>query len=275
MTNTIRVAAIQMVSTVDVDANLDSARTLIAQAAGQGAKLAVLPEYFPVLSDDETVKLRYREPYGNGPLQEFLADNARQQGIWLMGGSIPLESEQEEHIYNSCLLFNPEGECVARYDKMHLFDVCVNSESDESYNESNTIMAGNNIIIAATPFANIGMSICYDLRFPELYRNMIDQDVSIITIPAAFTETTGRRHWKTMLRTRAIENLCFVIAPNQGGQHTEKRFTWGHSMIIDPWGEVLGSLEKGPGIVCADLDLGRQQELRASFPVLQHKKLIQ
>ena len=219
-----------MVSTADVDENLGSARTLVQNAVDEGAKLVVLPEYFPILSEDETEKLQHQEQFGSGPLQGFLADNARQHGIWLMGGTIPLASGQQGRVFSSCLLFNPEGVCVARYDKIHMFDVTVGDKEDESYNESNTMIPGEQIVTAETPFGNIGMSICYDLRFPELYRNMLDEDISIITVPSAFTETTGKRHWEMLLRARAVENLCFVIAPNQGGQHSEKRFTWGHSM---------------------------------------------
>lgn len=267
-----RVAAIQMVSTPDVDANLDCARRLLRQAAAEEAKLAVLPEYFPIIGDDEQLKLQYQEPFGDGPLQDFLAQAAKEHGFWLMGGTIPLQASNSEHVFNSCLLFNPDGECVNRYDKIHLFDVCVDQKRDESYNESNTIEAGNQVVVAETPFAKIGMSICYDLRFPELYRKMVDSGVDIITVPSAFTETTGSRHWQMLLRARAVENLSFIIAPNQGGQNTERRKTWGHSMIIDPWGEILVSMEKGPGVICADLDFAHMRELRNAFPALQHRK---
>lgn len=273
MTDIVRVAAIQMVSTADVESNLNIAGDLIRQASEQEAQLAVLPEYFPIIGDDERDKLQCQEEFGNGPMQDFLADQAKQSGIWLMGGSIPLKSHREDRVTNSCLLFNPKGECIARYDKIHLFDVYVGDDK-ESYNESNTMLAGDKIVVAETPFGNIGMSICYDLRFPELYRRMIEKNVVIITVPSAFTQTTGRKHWEMLLRTRAVENLCYVIAPNQGGQHSGIRKTWGHSMIIDPWGEVLDSMKMGAGLICADLDLDRQRELRNSFPALQHTRLL-
>lgn len=262
-----------MVSTADVESNLDEASRLLQEAAEKGAKLVVLPEYFPLISDDETAKLQHKEVFGTGPLQIFLAEHARKYGFWLVGGTIPLATEQADKVSSSCLLHDPQGLCVSRYDKIHLFNVDVSDDKQESYNESTTIIAGEQIVVAETPFANIGMSVCYDLRFPELYRQMLEKDVSIITIPSAFTETTGKRHWEMLLRARAVENLCFVIAPNQGGQHSDTRFTWGHSMIIDPWGDILGSLEKGPGVVVADIDLASQQALRSSFPALQHRKL--
>ena len=273
MIDKVKVAAIQMVSSSDVKKNLEIAGYLISQAAEQQACLAVLPEYFPIIGEDEREKLKYREEFGSGPLQDFLADTARQSGIWVMGGSIPLATGDSEHVFNSCLLFNPDGVCTARYDKIHLFDVHVGGDN-ESYNESNTMLAGNKAVVAETPYGNIGMSICYDLRFPELYRGMMDQNIVMITVPSAFTETTGRKHWELLLRSRAVENLCYVIAPDQGGQHSARRRTWGHSMIIDPWGEILCLLETGPGLICAELDLARQRELRKSFPALQHTRLL-
>ena len=274
MTNNVKVAALQMVSTADVEENLATAGDLIRQAADQQAHLAVLPEFFPIIGKNERAKLRHQEPYGAGPIQAFLAANAREYGIWLMGGTIPIASGDTGRVHNSCLLFNPDGVCTARYDKIHLFDVRVGG-GKESYNESRTMLAGDQVVVAATPFGNIGMSICYDLRFPELYRRMLAREAVILTVPSAFTETTGRKHWELLLKARAVENLCFVIAPNQGGEHSDQRRTWGHSMIIDPWGEVLGTLEFGAGLVCAELDLAHQRELRDSFPALQHTRLLQ
>ncbi len=267
-----RVAAIQMVSTANLLENLASAARLIEQAAATGAELAVLPEYFPIISDNERDKFACRETYGSGPIQDFIAAAASRHKIWLMAGSIPLDSGDPARVYNSCLLYNPDGKVVARYEKIHLFDVQVDS-GKEAYNESNTIAAGSEVVVAETPFARIGMSICYDLRFPELYRRMLDRDISIITIPSAFTWTTGQRHWELLLRARAVENLCYVIAANQGGQNTARRATWGHSMIIDPWGDILATVEQGPGVACADLDLDNLHSLRKSFPALQHRKL--
>lgn len=268
-----RVATIQMVSGPDLAENLASATRLIHQAASEGATLAVLPEYFPLISDNERDKFACKETFGNGPIQHMLATAASQHKLWLMAGSIPLESGDPTRVFNSSLLYNPDGQVVARYEKIHLFDVLVDSSGKEAYKESTTIAPGNKVVVASTPFAQIGMSICYDLRFPELYRQMLDQGISIITVPSAFTWTTGQRHWELLLRARAVENLCYVIASNQGGQNTAKRKTWGHSMIIDPWGEVLASVEQGAGVACADLDLEKLTALRNSFPALQHRKL--
>lgn len=268
-----RVAVLQMVSTADVAENLRNAESLLAKAADDGAELVLLPEYFPIISDDESDKLQHQEDIGVGPLQDFLASQAIKHNFWLIGGTIPLASPDPQRVLNSSLLFNPQGKCLARYDKIHLFDVHVDGGGDESYNESSTIAPGQEVVVANTPFGNIGMSVCYDLRFPELYREMLAQDISIISVPAAFTKTTGRRHWELLLKSRAVENLCFVIAANQGGQHSERRATWGHSMIIDPWGDILCSLETGPGVACADIDLNRVVKLRESFPALKHRTM--
>lgn len=267
----VRVATIQMVSGTDVSENMKQAEDLLVQAAAEGAEFALLPEYFPIISDDETAKLTLQEEFGNGPLQEFLATQAEKQNLWLMGGTVPLSTDDPKRVASSCLLFDPSGKCAARYDKMHLFDVCVDREDAESYNESGTIVPGKEIVVAETPFAKIGMSVCYDLRFPELYRKLVSRGAKVITVPSAFTYSTGRRHWEMFLKARAVENLCFVIASNQGGQNTENRATWGHSMIIDPWGNILNSLEEGAGFACADLDFNRQNELRNSFPALDHR----
>jgi len=268
-----RVATIQMVSGANVAENLTVAGKLIAKAAGEGANFVLLPEYFPIISDNDHDKLKHRETYGQGPIQDFLKEQAIKHRLWLMGGTIPLASGEADRVYNSCLFYNPDGEVVARYEKIHLFDVFVDNTGKEAYNESNTIAPGSEVVVATTDFARIGMSICYDLRFPELYRRMLDQDITIITVPSAFTWTTGKRHWEMLLRARAVENLCYVIAANQGGQNTAKRSTWGHSMIIDPWGDILALVETGPGVACADLDFTKLKNLRASFPALQHRKL--
>ena len=268
-----KVATIQMVSTDNLEANLAQAYGLIEDAARQGAELALLPEYFPIMSDDETAKVRIGETPGEGPVQDFLAEQAGKHGLWLMAGTFSLQSTEPERVYNSCLLYNPQGIRTHRYDKMHLFDVQVGDEEKEVYNESNTIVPGRNTVVADTALGRIGMTVCYDLRFPELYRTLAAQQAEILTVPAAFTYATGKRHWELFLRARAVENLCYVIASNQGGQNTETRRTWGHSMIIDPWGDVLCSLEEGPGVACADIDLARVHELRQSFPALEHRVL--
>lgn len=267
-----RVAAIQMVSTDNVEANLNAAARLIRQAAADRAELLVLPENFPLMGQHEQDKIAIREPFGKGPIQAFLSEQARINKIWLMGGTIPIAADTPNKIRAACLLYNPQGECVARYDKIHLFDVSVNG-GNETYNESSTIEGGSSITVARTPFGNIGMSVCYDLRFPELYRNMHGQDVSIITVPSAFTATTGKAHWETLLRARAVENLCYVIAPNQGGRHINNRETWGHSMVINPWGDILAVVEQGEGIACADIDLEQLKLLRNNFPALRHRTL--
>lgn len=269
----IRVAAVQMISTDNVDTNLVSAANLIQLAVDDSAEFIVLPENFPLMGLQEQDKIGIKEPWGQGPIQTFLREQARQHQIWLMGGTISLQANVPDKIRAACLLFNPQGKCVARYDKIHLFDVAVDSNREETYTESSTIEAGDKITVASTPFGNIGMSVCYDLRFPELYRNMHQQGVNIITVPSAFTATTGKAHWLSLLRSRAIENLSFVIAPNQGGQHINQRETWGHSMVINPWGDILAIIESGEGIACADIDLKQLETLRHNFPVLEHRKL--
>ena len=262
-----------MVSGADVGQNLADAAHLIGAAKADGAAFAALPEFFTIISMDDRAKLDIREAFGRGPLQDFLSAQAQQHGIWLLGGTLPIQSEEAERVYNSSLLFDPMGKCVARYDKMHLFDVRVAKDGSEQYNESATMKPGAQPVVACTPFGNIGMSACYDLRFPELYRGMHGQDIVMITAPSAFTARTGEKHWEILLRARAIENLCFVIAPGQGGKHNEKRTTWGHSMIVDPWGEILCCVETGPGFACADLELEGLQALRRNFPALSHRRL--
>ena len=268
-----RVAAIQMVSGGDIEANLKSAAGLIGRAAADRATFLLLPENFALMGQHEEDKLRIMEPYGQGPIQSFLAGQARQRRIWLMGGTIPLKADVADKVRAGCLLFNPEGKCVARYDKVHLFDVAVGSSAQDIYNESATIEDGTEVTVATTPFGNIGMSVCYDLRFPELYRRMHKDKVNIITVPSAFTATTGRAHWEILLRARAIENLCYVIASNQGGRHINNRETWGHSMVVSPWGEVLATVAQGEGIAFADIDLEQLRALRDRFPSLTHRKI--
>ena len=268
-----RVAAIQMVSGSDVDVNLGNAAGLIDRAVADRATFLLLPENFAIMGRTEQDKLSVMEPFGQGPIQSFLAEQAHTHGIWLMGGTIPLRADVPGKVRAGCLLFNPGGRCVSRYDKIHLFDVAVGSEARDIYNESATIEGGTEVTVASTPFGHIGMSVCYDLRFPELYRRMHKDHVDIITVPSAFTATTGRAHWEILLRARAVENLCYVIASNQGGHHPDGRETWGHSMVISPWGEVLAMVENGAGLACADIDPGHVQELRKRFPSLSHRKI--
>ena len=271
----IRVAALQMVSGSDVQANLDSAAGLIQRAAADRAGFLLLPENFAIMGEQEEDKLRVKEPYGRGPIQSFLSGQARQYRVWLMGGTIPLAANATTRVRAACLLYNPEGECIARYDKIHLFDVAVGGSENDIYNESATIEGGTEVTVAGTPFGNIGMSVCYDVRFPELYRRMHQDNVHIITVPSAFTATTGKAHWETLMRARAIENLCYVMASNQGGRHVNGRETWGHSMVVSPWGEVLAMVEQGEGIACADIDLEQLRTLRNRFPSLAHRKIYQ
>jgi nitrilase len=261
-----RVAAVQMVSTPRVDENLQSAGKLIAEAVAQGANLVALPEYFPIMGMSDGDKVNVREADGSGPIQDFLAAAARQHGIWLVGGSMPLIAGDADKVLNTCLAYNPQGERVARYDKIHLFGF---QKGAERYNESATIEPGSKLVAFDTPFGRIGLSICYDIRFPELYRALGVCD--LLVIPAAFTETTGRAHWEILLRARAIENQCYVLAIAQGGKHENGRETHGNSMLIDPWGDILDRKLKGPGVVIGAVDHARIAEVRASLPALKHR----
>lgn len=261
-----RLAAIQLISGPDVQTNLEQAGALIGAAARQGAELVLLPEYFALISADEQEKVRLREAPGQGPVQDFLARTAREHGVWVVGGSLALEATDAAHVRNTSLVFNPQGEQVARYDKIHLFNF---RRGDEAYDEARTIEPGSEIVCFDAAFGRVGLSICYDLRFPELYRRM--GPVDLILVPAAFTATTGRAHWEVLLRARAIENQCYVLACGQGGDHPSGRKTWGHSMLIDPWGEILSSLASGPGVVCGEFDPARIAAVRESLPALQHR----
>lgn len=261
-----RVAAIQMASGPHVGSNLAEAARLIKMAADQGASVVALPEYFAIMGMHEHDKVEQAEEFGSGPIQEFLARTARRLGIWIVGGTVPIRSADAGKIRNSCLVFDATGRCAARYDKIHLFGF---RRGAESYDESRTIEPGNEVVTVDTPFGRFGLSICYDLRFPELYRAM--GAVDMIFIPAAFTETTGRAHWDTLVRARAIENMAYVVAPAQGGYHMNGRETHGSSMIVDPWGVVLDQLPRGSGVVMAGVNPVHQTDLRASLPALSHR----
>jgi len=267
-----RVAAIQMASGPNVQANLDEAGRLVAEAAGAGARLVALPENFGLIGESESVKLRHAEAEGSGPMQEFLAATAAAHGIWLIGGTVPLATPGGDRVRQVLLVYDEQGKRVARYDKIHLFDVTL-QPSGETYRESGTIEPGSEPRVVDTPFGRIGLTICYDLRFPELYRQLVDQGASLFVVPSAFTRVTGRAHWEPLLRARAIENLAWVIAPAQGGYHVNKRETWGHSMIIDPWGTILAQQETGAGIVLAELDPQFLERTRENFPALRHRRL--
>lgn len=264
---TFKVAAIQMVSAVSVQDNLDQAGALIAQAAEGGARLAVLPEYFCLMGRQDTDKLAISEEPGHGPIQEFLSEQARKHGIWLVGGTVPLRSPDAERIYNACLTYGPDGGVCGRYDKIHLFGF---QRGDEEYDESRVIRPGDNTPqVLELPFGLMGLSVCYDLRFPELFRAW--GEVDLMVLPAAFTYTTGSVHWEVLLRARAIENQCYVLACAQGGKHESGRRTWGHSMLIDPWGEILDCLPEGAGIVSGQLDRRRIDDVRQALPALRHR----
>ncbi|MDZ7662241.1 carbon-nitrogen hydrolase family protein [Thiohalophilus sp.] len=267
-----RVAAIQMASGPNVGANLTEAGRLINRAVDAGAALIVLPENFAIMGMHEVDKVKVGEQPGKGPIQDFLAEQARKHGIWIVGGTLPLQSDDEQRIRAACLLIDDQGHQVARYDKVHLFDVHL-AENAEIYNESQTIEPGREATVVDTPFGRLGMAVCYDLRFPELFRSMADQGVDLVALPSAFTAITGKAHWEVLVRARAIENLIYVVAAAQGGYHVNGRETYGHSMIVDPWGMVLDELPNGSGFVSAELDPRRIADTRRNFPALQHRKI--
>jgi nitrilase len=257
-----------MISGPDVLPNLATAGRLIAEAAAAGAQLVALPEYFPLIGASDVDRLAARESEGSGPIQDFLAAAAREHGIWLVGGSIPLLAEDPAKLRNSSLVFDPQGKRIARYDKIHLFGF---RKGSESYDEAATIERGNQVVAFDTPLGRVGLAICYDLRFPELFRAMGPLD--LLVLPAAFTETTGRAHWEMLLRARAVENQCYLLASAQGGLHPTGRMTHGNSMIVDPWGEVLARIDKGEGVVVAEFDPQHISDTRASLPALKHRIL--
>ncbi len=267
--NAFKVAALQMASGPNISGNLSEARRLIENAVAQGAKLVVLPEYFSVMGMQEEDMVRAREQAGTGVVQDFLAEMARKHRIWVVGGSIPLVADAPNKYRNSCLIFDEHGQQVAQYDKIHLFNLDL---GNEHYHEAESIEAGNQVVVVDSPFGRIGLAICYDLRFPELFRAM--KNVDIIVLPSAFTSTTGKLHWETLVRARAIENLAYVIASAQGGYHVNGRETHGHSMVVDPWGRVLDELPRGSGVVIAEVNPGYQASLRASLPALAHRTLV-
>lgn len=266
-----QVAAIQMTSGPDVAANLYEAGRLITQAADSGAKLMVLPENFAVMPMHDEDRLKVAETFGDGHIQEFLAETARRNNIWLVGGTIPLQTDNPERCRSSCLVFNGQGELKGRYDKVHLFDVELNNS--EAYTESATIEAGNEAVVVDTPCGKLGLAICYDLRFPELFRQLSDMGAQILAVPSAFTAITGSVHWEVLVRARAIENQSYMLASAQGGFHPNGRETYGDSMVVDPWGRVINRLSRGPGVVLADIDLELQDDIRRNLPSLKHRRL--
>jgi len=267
-----KIAAIQMASGTNVSANLIEVSRQIVSAAQDGAKLIVLPENFAIMGMDDTDQVKIAENEGSGQIQDFLSEQAKKNNVWLIAGTIPLKSNNENKVYAACLVYNEKGERISRYDKIHLFDVHLEITS-ETYKESETIEAGNKVVVVDTPFGKIGLAICYDLRFPELFRQLVLQGAEIIVVPSAFTAITGKAHWEVLLRARAIENLCYVVASAQGGYHVNGRETHGNSMIIDPWGTILDRLPDGSGYVAADIDIENINKIRQSFPVLEHRKI--
>lgn len=263
-----RVAAIQMVSTPNVEENIATARTLVAQAAAGGATLVTLPEYWPIMGLRDTDKVDHAEQPGAGPIQDFMAQAAREHGIWLIGGTLPLVSNDAAKVMNTTLVYNPQGESIGRYDKIHLFGF---QQGTESYDEARTIVPGTEVGSFDAPFGRVGLSVCYDLRFPELFRAM--GECALMVVPAAFTYVTGLAHWEVLLRARAIENQCYVLAAAQGGTHASGRRTYGHSMLIDPWGKVVDVLAEGAGVVSGDIDQAFLDQVRGNLPALRHRKL--
>ena len=263
-----QVAAVQMVSTPVVAENLAAAGVLIDEAVAAGARLVALPEYFAILGRKETDKVAAAERPGEGPIQDFLSRTARQHAIWLVGGSVPVVSGVPGKVFNACLVYGPDGARVARYDKIHLFGLDLGAER---FSEARTIVPGRTVASFDMAGARVGLSICYDIRFPELYRALGVTD--LILAPAAFTATTGEAHWETLLRARAIENQAYVLAPAQGGEHPNGRRTHGHSMIVDPWGRVLAERASGAGVVRAAFDAEEVRRVRAALPALQHRVL--
>ena len=270
MSDTAKVAAVQMNSTADVDHNLELAGQLLAEAAQDGCVLAVLPENFPFMGARGRDKLRHAENLGSGPIQEFLSHTANENHMWIVSGSIPLKSTEADRCYGATLVVDADGKSRNCYRKIHLFDVDL-PDREESYRESASMIAGDELVVQDTPAGCLGLSICYDLRFPEMYRKLTEMGAIVLSVPAAFTLATGKAHWHILLRARAIENLAYVIAPGQYGQHSDGRTTYGHSLIIDPWGRILVELADGDGVIMADLDLELPHKLRREFPTLSHR----
>jgi len=263
-----RVAAIQMVSAPEVAANLQAAERLIAAAAAAGARLVALPENFYLIGRHESDKVKVREPDGRGPIQDFLSHAARALKLWIIAGTVPIWGSDEQHIRGACLVYDSDGKRVARYDKMHLFRF---TSGDERYDETRTLEPGDRPVVVESPFGRLALSVCYDVRYPELYRSL--GTFEAMFVPSAFTVPTGAAHWETLLRARAIENQAYVIAPAQGGAHASGRRTYGHSMIIDPWGEILAVQAEGEGVVLAEMDLARIREVQASLPANANRRM--
>ncbi|MEE8093934.1 MAG: carbon-nitrogen hydrolase family protein [Gammaproteobacteria bacterium] len=267
-----KAASIQMTSGRSVERNLEVAARLLLDASAAGAELAVLPENFAFLGADDSERLSVSETWAEGPIQSFLAEQAADNNFWLVGGTVPIRDGSGK-AHSASLLFTPEGELAVRYDKIHLFDVGIPGAT-ERYQESLTTVAGTKPVSAVTPFGRLGLAVCYDLRFPALFQRLGELGMEILALPAAFTVPTGAAHWRVLLRARAIEGLCYVIAAAQSGEHPGGRRTYGHSMIVDPWGEVLAELDSDPGVIVAELDMMRLRQVRESFPTLEHRRQL-
>ncbi len=263
-----KVAAIQMVSAQGIEENITTARRLITEAAQKGAELVVLPEYWPSIGRTDKEKLKQAEKPGSGPIQDFMSSIAKEQKIWLIGGTLSLVAPEENKVLNTTLVYNPEGEQISRYDKIHLFSF---ASGKEAYDESTYISAGNEVVSFEAPFGRVGLTVCYDLRFPELFRAF--GECALIVVPAAFTYTTGKVHWEILLRARAIENQCYVLAAAQGGRHETGRRTWGQTLLIDPWGEIKAQLMEGEGVVLGEIEQDVLSQIREKLPALKHKRL--
>jgi len=267
-----KIAAIQMASGPNIQANLDEAAKLIDDAVAQGASLVVLPENFALMSMTEAERVDFAEDEGKGAMQDFLSAQAQKNSIWLVGGTVPIKSNVNAKARAACFVFNDQGEQVARYDKIHMFDVLI-QDSDESYTESETTDAGDETVVVDTPFGRMGLAVCYDLRFPEMFRSLSDQGMELCVMPSAFTAMTGKYHWEPLVRARAIENQCYMVAADQGGFHINGRETYGDSMIVDPWGNILDRLPSGSGVVVAEMDAEFLTNTRKNFPVLEHRRM--
>jgi nitrilase len=269
---TVNVAAAQLCSSDDVERNLDVVDDLLGEAASKDCRLVVLPENVAFVGRKDKDKLAHAEAEGDGPMQQRLRDSAKKYALWIIAGSLPLKSENEERCFGASMVFDPHGELRACYRKIHLFDVDL-PDRDEQYRESASMMHGDDVVVVDTAAGRTGLSICYDVRFPELYRRLSERGATVLTVPAAFTSVTGAAHWQVLLRARAIENLAYVIAPGQHGQHPNGRRTYGHSVVIDPWGRVLGERVAGNGLVVATLETDLPEKLRRDFPVLKHRRI--
>lgn len=268
----LKVAAVQMVSSDQLSINLKTVKFLVTQAVSKGAKLVVLPENFALMARHSKQLLSIAETLGAGTIQSFLSELSRSCGCWIVAGSLPIKSALQNKVYATCLVYNDAGEQLAHYHKIHLFDVDI-ADGKGRYRESDTFLAGDKPVVVETPFGVMGLSICYDLRFPELYRELLRQGVEFIVVPSAFTELTGQAHWSLLCRSRAVENSCYLIAANQGGKHNNGRTTYGHSMIVDPWGDVLSELDTNEGTLIETLKKSELNKVRTSLPAIQHRRL--